>query len=140
MLIRAMGQKVDHPESIYYWCYKNGIPVLCPALTDGAVGDMLYTFSFRHSDFLVDQMGDYRLLVNMLKGANKAGSLLLGSGLIESHVLKAAYTARAGLDYCVMINTELHIDTPRVEQYIRIFSEVTLVLPFLVALTFYKSL
>ncbi len=134
-----MGEKIDNEESIYYWCYKNQIPVLCPALTDGAVGDMLYTFSFRHSDFVVDQMGDYRLLVNLLKRADKAGSLILGSGLVESHILKAAETARGGLDHCAMINTELHIDTPRVEKYVRVFSEVTLVLPFLVALTFYKS-
>jgi deoxyhypusine synthase len=29
-------------ESIYYWCYINGIKVFSPALTDGALGDIIY--------------------------------------------------------------------------------------------------
>ncbi|KAF4745283.1 hypothetical protein FOZ63_022029, partial [Perkinsus olseni] len=30
----------------YYWCYKNNIPVFCPAITDGSIGDMIYFHSF----------------------------------------------------------------------------------------------
>lgn len=41
-LIKEMGRKVDHKESVYYWCYKNNIPVFCPAITDGAVGDAFF--------------------------------------------------------------------------------------------------
>lgn len=37
-----MGKKVNHEDSVYYWCYKNNIPVFCPAITDGAVGDALF--------------------------------------------------------------------------------------------------
>ena len=29
-------------ESIYYWCFKNDIKVFSPALTDGALGDIMY--------------------------------------------------------------------------------------------------
>ena len=42
-IIRRLGQAIDSEESVYYWCYKNDIPVFCPAITDGAVGDCLYT-------------------------------------------------------------------------------------------------
>lgn len=47
-IIYRMGKKLadeNHPkkeDSIYYWCYKNDIPVFCPAITDGAVGDILF--------------------------------------------------------------------------------------------------
>lgn len=43
--IRLFGEKINNEESIYYWCWKNDIPVFCPAITDGAVGDYLYWYS-----------------------------------------------------------------------------------------------
>ena len=41
-MIELMGKKIDHKESIYYWCYKNMIPVFCPGITDGGIGDALF--------------------------------------------------------------------------------------------------
>ncbi|NJL43921.1 MAG: deoxyhypusine synthase family protein [Nitrosarchaeum sp.] len=29
-------------SSYLYWCAKHGIPVFCPALTDGSIGDLMY--------------------------------------------------------------------------------------------------
>ena len=49
-----MGEKIDNENSIYYWCAKNDIPVLCPGITDGAIGDMLYYFSYKVDNFIVD--------------------------------------------------------------------------------------
>jgi hypothetical protein len=36
-----------HPGSYYLAFAQNGIPVFCPGLTDGSLGDMLYFHSFR---------------------------------------------------------------------------------------------
>lgn len=52
-MIARFGKEINHPSSIYYWCYKNNIPVYCPALTDGAVGDMLFTNSYKN-DLVMD--------------------------------------------------------------------------------------
>ena len=41
-MISRIGEKIQHEESIYYWCWKNDIPVYCPAFTDGALGDVIY--------------------------------------------------------------------------------------------------
>jgi deoxyhypusine synthase len=41
-IIARLGKEIDHPDSVYYWAYKNGIPVFCPAITDGSIGDMLF--------------------------------------------------------------------------------------------------
>jgi deoxyhypusine synthase len=38
----------------FYRAAKNDIPIFCPALTDGAVGDMLFFNSYKHEDFVVD--------------------------------------------------------------------------------------
>ena len=34
-MIARLGQEINHPDSIYYWAWRNGIPVFCPALTGG---------------------------------------------------------------------------------------------------------
>lgn len=48
-------------DSVYYWAQKNNIPVYCPALTDGSLGDMLYFFSYSHSPGLsIDIVADIR--------------------------------------------------------------------------------
>lgn len=41
-IIRRIGERIDNKDSIYYWCWKNDIPVYCPAFTDGALGDVIY--------------------------------------------------------------------------------------------------
>ena len=41
-IIARLGKEIDHPSSVYYWAYKNSIPVFCPAITDGSIGDMLF--------------------------------------------------------------------------------------------------
>ena len=37
-MIARLGKEVNHPDSIYYWAWKNNIPVFCPALTGGSAG------------------------------------------------------------------------------------------------------
>jgi len=67
-IIYRCGKKLDddnHPrkeESIYYWCYKNDIKVFCPALTDGALGDVMYFDSYRDPGFICDINRDLRLI------------------------------------------------------------------------------
>jgi len=70
-IIYRCGKKLDddnHPrkeESIYYWCYKNDIKVFCPALTDGALGDVMYFDSYRDPGFICDINRDL-ILINDL--------------------------------------------------------------------------
>ena len=46
-IIHKMGEKINNEESICYWAWKNNIPVFCPAITDGSIGDMVYFHSFK---------------------------------------------------------------------------------------------
>ena len=34
-MIARLGKEINHPDSIYFWAWKNDIPVFCPALTGG---------------------------------------------------------------------------------------------------------
>lgn len=53
-IIARMGEKINNEESIYYWCWKNDIPVFCPAFTDGALGDIIYFNSYNNPGFICD--------------------------------------------------------------------------------------
>lgn len=53
-LINRLGEKISNEDSIYYWAAKNKIPVFCPALTDGSIGDMLFMHSFRNAGLILD--------------------------------------------------------------------------------------
>ena len=35
-MIAFLGSKIEDTSSIYYWAWKNNIPVYCPGITDGS--------------------------------------------------------------------------------------------------------
>jgi deoxyhypusine synthase len=78
-IIMRMGKKLDdenHPrkeESIYYWTYKNNIQVFCPAITDGALGDVMYFDSYREDGFICDIVRDLRKINDIAMKAKKSG-------------------------------------------------------------------
>ncbi|XVE99875.1 hypothetical protein REPUB_Repub03eG0239300 [Reevesia pubescens] len=53
-LIARLGKEINNESSYLYWAYKNKIPVFCPGLTDGSLGDMLYFHSFRSPGLIID--------------------------------------------------------------------------------------
>lgn len=108
-LIYKLGEKIDNKESIYYWCWKNQIPVFCPALTDGSLGDMVYFFKSSHPDFKVDITEDIWEINNTTLGKEKTGIIILGSGIIKHHICNANMF-RNGADYAVYINSSPEFD------------------------------
>ena len=58
--IHRIGLEINNEESVLYWAAKNEIPVFCPALTDGSVGDMLYFHSYKKPGFVLDIAEDIR--------------------------------------------------------------------------------
>ena len=59
-LIDILGKEINNKESIYYWCHKNSIPVFCPALTDGSIGDMTYFYLYQNDKFKIDIAADIK--------------------------------------------------------------------------------
>jgi len=57
-IIDRMGEKINNKDSVYYWCHKNKIPVYCPAITDGGLGDVLFFYNFNNPGFIVDILQD----------------------------------------------------------------------------------
>ena len=153
-MIHRMGKEIDNPESVYYWAYKNNIPVFCPAITDGSIGDMVYFHSYKNPGLVIDIAGDIRRINDEAVQAKKTGMLILGGGLVKHHVCNANLM-RNGADFSVYINTAHEFDGSdagarpdeakswgkiRLEaKPVKVYAEATLVFPLLVAQTFAKD-
>lgn len=68
---------------------QNDIPVYCPALTDGSIGDMIYFHSFRSPGFILDIVRDIRDLNEKARTSRKAGMIILGGGVCKHQVANA---------------------------------------------------
>ena len=150
-IIKYLGKKIDNPKSIYYWCAKNHIPVFCPALTDGSIGDMMFFNNFRNPGLIVDILADVVKLNKIALHAKKSGMIILGGGVIKHHICNA-HLMRNGADFSVYINTAQEFDGSDAgarpdeavswgkikvnAKSVKIYAEVTLVFPVIVAETF----
>lgn len=130
------------------------MPVFCPALTDGSLGDMMYFFSYKRPEFEVDLIGDIRRLNDEAVRARATGMIILGGGLVKHHTCNANLM-RNGADFAVFINTAQEFDGSdagarpdeaiswgkvRIDaQPVKVYADATLVFPLLVAQTFAKG-
>jgi len=118
---------------------QNDIPVYCPAITDGSIGDMIYFHSFKQERQLVldivqgivDRcrcqpalaaphfsllslslslsLADIKGINNQAVFAKKTGMIILGGGVVKHHICNANLM-RNGADYSVFINTGQEFD------------------------------
>ncbi|KAI8870696.1 Deoxyhypusine synthase [Ramicandelaber brevisporus] len=153
-VIHRLGKEINHPDSIYYWAYKNNIPVFCPALTDGSLGDMIYFHTYKNPGLIIDIVADIRAVNSEAVFAKKTGVIILGGGVVKHHICNANLM-RNGADYAVYINTGQEFDgsdagarpdeavswgkikmtaTP-----VKVYADATLVFPLLVAQTFARD-
>lgn len=110
-VIHRLGKEMNNEASVYYWAYKNDIPVFCPALTDGSLGDMLYFHTFKSSPQVLDISitRDIRRINDIAMGAKRAGMIILGGGLVKHHIANACLM-RNGAESAVYINTAQEFD------------------------------
>ena len=152
-LIERLGLRIDNKSSIYYWAAKNKIPVFCPALTDGSLGDMLYFHSYKNPGLILDIAQDIRRLNSIAVKANKTGQIILGGGIVKHHTCNANLM-RNGAEFSLFINTGNEYDgsdsgarpdeaiswgkIKKDANPIKINADATLIFPILVAQTFVK--
>lgn len=110
-VIHRLGREINDERSVYYWAYKNNIPVFCPALTDGSLGDMLYFHTFKSSpqQLKIDIVEDIRKINTIAVRAKRAGMIILGGGIVKHHIANACLM-RNGAESAVYINTAQEFD------------------------------
>jgi len=108
-VIHRLGLEINNEDSVLYWAAKNEIPIFCPALTDGSVGDMLYFHSYKRSGFVLDINDDIRRINDLAIRSHATGMIILGGGLVKHHTCNANLM-RNGADFSVYINTGQEFD------------------------------
>ncbi|GAA5925809.1 deoxyhypusine synthase [Sporobolomyces koalae] len=154
-VIDRLGKEINDESSILYWAHKNQIPVFCPALTDGSLGDMMYFHTYKTETPLnVDIVGDIRRLNDLSIKSKKAGMIILGGGVCK-HQIANSMLFRNGADYSVYINTGQEFDGSdsgarpdeavswgkiKIDgESVKVYADATLVFPMIVAGTFAKG-
>ncbi|GAA5877139.1 hypothetical protein JCM3774_003312 [Rhodotorula dairenensis] len=134
---------------------KNQIPVFCPALTDGSLGDMMYFHIYKtETPLSIDIVSDIRRLNDLSIKSKKAGMIILGGGVCK-HQIANSMLFRNGADFSVYINTGPEFDGSdsgarpdeavswgkiRIDgEGVKVYADATLVFPLVVAGTWGKA-
>jgi len=152
--ISRLGVEINNEDSVLYWAAKNNIPVFCPALTDGSIGDMIYFYSYKRPGFVLDIVQDVRNINDEAVRAYATGMIILGGGVVKHHTSNANLM-RNGADFAVFINTGQEFDGSdagaapdeaiswgkiRINaKPVKVCAEATVVFPLIVSQTFAKN-
>ncbi|KAI4835874.1 deoxyhypusine synthase [Plasmodium brasilianum] len=155
--IRILGKEINDESSLIYWCYKNKIPVFCPGLTDGSLGDNLFFHNYGKkikNNLILDIVKDIKKINSLALNCKKSGIIILGGGLPKHHVCNANLM-RNGADFAVYVNTANEYDgsdsganttealswgkikSAQASNHIKIFGDATILFPLMVLNTFY---
>ncbi|KAL7269570.1 Deoxyhypusine synthase [Rhizina undulata] len=154
-IIRRLGKEINDERSVYYWAWKNNIPVFCPAITDGSIGDMMYFHTYQSSpkQLRCDIIADIRKINSLAVHAKKTGAIILGGGVVKHHIANANLM-RNGAEWSVFVNTANEFDGSDAGarpdeavswgkikadgESVKVYAEATIVFPMIVAATFAK--
>ena len=151
---KELGLEIKDEKSYLYWAAKNDIPVYCPGIVDGSMGDLMYFFKQKNPDFWIDVTDDHKKIINFVLQQEKTGAIILGGGISKHYALNAQIF-REGFDYAVYLTTAMEYDgsdsggnqeeakswakiklnAPNV----KVKADFTLTFPILVAATFNKT-
>ena len=113
-IVYEMGRELElrdvpgRERSFVYWAYKNDVPIYCPALLDGAIGDLMYPYLKANPHFIVDaseyfvQSADR--FIRLAREKVPIGAILVG-GSVPKHLFTNAAIPIGGLDFAVYLNT-----------------------------------
>ena len=107
---KELGLNISDKNSFLYWASKNNIPVFCPGIVDGAIGDHIYFFNKKKDKkFVFDVNFDIERFYDMILQPDKIAGIIIGGGIAKHHLMGAAIL-RNGLDYAVYVSTGTEYD------------------------------
>jgi deoxyhypusine synthase len=148
------SKEYDFKNSYLYWAYKNNIPVYCPGIVDGAIGDIAYFLKQKYKDLKIDILSDHKKIIDYTINCEKTAAIILGGGISKHYILNANIF-KEGFDYCVYITTSNEYDAsdsganqeeavtwakikPNAQR-IKVVCDASIAFPMLVAGTFARS-
>ncbi len=102
-LLKELGKYCEDEDSILHQAYKKGIPIYCPALTDGSFGYQLQELR-NDRNFQIDIVKDMKNIAIEAEPKDEIGLIILGGGVAKHHAILANLT-NGGADYAVYMTT-----------------------------------
>jgi len=95
-LIDEKGLAEDRKDSIVWNCWKNGIPIFVPAMSDSSLGLALTQHYIRFLDMgrsplVIDEIRDNYEILQIKRMAPKTGVIYIGGGVPKNYIQQTAY-------------------------------------------------
>jgi len=103
-LLREIGLKIEDKNSILYCAARRGVPIFCPAITDGAFGFHLYLFQQKNKDFVVDVVKDFGNILLSTSFDERKAVIALGGSISKHHAILATLL-NGGAEYALYMTT-----------------------------------
>jgi len=144
-LLWKLGELVNG-KGILGVCWKNKIPIFCPAIADSGIGLMVWGRKMQGKEITIDAFDDMSEIIDLAWTAKKRGVIYLGGGVPKNFIQQSLQFSK-GADYGIQITTAIEASggssgAPLREgiswgkmnksgKFVNIFSDVTIALPLL---------
>jgi len=98
--------KLAPENTILHTCYKNKIPVFCPAISDSGIGLMIWGQISQGKKINVNAFEDLKEILDIAWTSKKAGVFYLGGGVPKNYIQQAMQLAPNKAIYGVQITTD----------------------------------
>jgi len=100
-----VGSEIKDENSILYTCYKNKIPIFCPAISDSGIGLMIWGRLCAGMKLKVDTFDDLKEIIDISWTAKKKGIIYVGGGVPKNYIQQSLQFSGKGADYGIQITT-----------------------------------
>ncbi len=98
--------KLAPKNTIVSTCYKNKIPIFCPAISDSGLGLMIWNNLIKGKKINVNAFDDLKEIIELAWTAKKSGVFYIGGGTPKNYIQQAMQLAPREAVYAVQITTD----------------------------------
>jgi deoxyhypusine synthase len=100
-----LGELLNKDDCILTKCWKNKIPVFCPAIADSGIGLMVWGKKASGKSFDLPVFEDMKEIVDLAWECKKSGVLYVGGGVPKNFIQQSLQFSK-GADYGIQISTD----------------------------------
>lgn len=98
--------KITPSDSILHTCYKEKIPIFCPAISDSGIGLMIWGRLIKGKKISIDTFDDLKEILDISWTAKKKGVFYLGGGFPKNYIQQAMQFSDKSANYGVQITLD----------------------------------
>ncbi len=96
----------DKKKSILKTAYEKNIPIFCPAISDSAIGLMVWGQMIKGKKMPIGSFDDLNEMIELVWASKKAGVIYVGGGTPKNYIQQALQFSKSA-DYAVQITTDI---------------------------------